>query len=139
MIHELNSNQHRNYKTIPVETLNDTRLSSGARSLLFYMLGKDESYKVTYDDLCAAMNLHYRAVLRIMNELIEYEYVERECHSDPYEGGQFFWTFQVYAMPKRKYLHEIKTHLDRMHYERLKKNEAKATDIGTVRQELWGS
>ena len=139
MIYNLNSRQHRNYKTIPVETLNDTRMSSGARSLLFYLLAKEETYKVNYDDICATLNVHYRAALRCMNELIKYEYVERECHTDPYEKGQFFWTFQVYAIPKRKYLHEMKAHLDRQHQEQLEKNSAKITDIDTVRRELWGS
>ena len=139
MIHNLNSRQHRNYRTIPVETLNDTRLSSQSYRLLMFLLAQDDSYKIDYAELGAIFSVHRDRVRVWMNELIKYEYVERECHTDPYEGGKFFWTFQVYAIPRRNYLHEMKAHLDRLHQERLEKNAAKITDINTVRRELWGS
>ena len=135
MVYRLKANQHKHYQTIPIETLRDTRLSAGARSLLFYLLSHDRTYAVNYEDICAATGVKYRASLKLMNELIEYEYVTRECHRDAYDKQRFFWTYEIYSLPRKRYLHIWRKAKEREYQREVRKNSKK---VKQIRSELWG-
>ena len=141
MVHHLNSKQHKNYKTIPLETLQDTRLSQGARSLLFFLMAQDKYYKVVYPHICESLGVSYRTALRYMNELIEYRYVDRECEAITRMGtdGHFKWTFHVWSRPKPEFTRDLDAYADKEYQRKLRAREAKVSDLGTVRRELWGS
>lgn len=135
VIHNLTSRQHRNYRTIPIETLQDSRLSTGAHRVLMFLLSQDTMYSVNYVDLQALLGLEYRAVLRLINELVELEYVERECHVDPNDKGRFFWTFTVYSLPKAQFYSKWRAAKEQERKRRLRRADDNTFDVA---KELWG-
>lgn len=133
-IYKLKTAQHRRYAVIPNETAQDMRLGFQAHRLLMYLLSQDFMYKIDYRELSGAFNVTRDRIRIWMNELIEYEYATRECHVD-LDDGRFYWTFNVYVLPKPQFDREIYRYQDAQHQRRLRKRERKVIDYDA---ELWG-
>jgi hypothetical protein len=101
------------------------------------MLTQRAGYEPDYAQLAAHMGVKSRETIRVwMNELVEEGYVLRECHSDPYAKHQFYWSFDIYALPRHEFA--------RLNGERIqrKREEERRKQIETdriIEVELWGS
>ena len=80
------------------DLVNDERLGWDTRGLLIYLLGKPDDWTVRMSDLLKSGPAKLTAMRRMINEAIEYGYMERTRHTTT--GGRFVWVTNVYEYPK---------------------------------------
>ena len=80
------------------DLVNDERLGWDTRGLLIYLLGKPDDWTVRMSDLLKSGPAKLTAMRRMINEAIEYGYMERTRHTT--NGGRFVWVTNVYEYPK---------------------------------------
>ena len=71
------------------EPFNDERLSWEARGVMGYLLSKPDNWQVMFSDLVNSGPAGIKVITRILKELQEYGYLERERLNNG--GGKFEW------------------------------------------------
>ena len=98
----------------PNSTINDSRISFGARGLLAYLLSKPKDWEVQTADLVNASPAGISAVTTMVNELIEHGYLVkvRTRNSAGVYTGQIT---EVYDEPQANYPQSGFPHVDKPH------------------------
>ena len=88
------------YVQIHKAVFEDKKLSWAAKGLLGYLLSKPDNWKVRYSDLIKHGPAKRHAIRRIVKELEEYGYIQRNKIRN--KDGTFTWHVDVYESPKKK-------------------------------------